>query len=718
MKKISLLIIISILISPLVYINIDGALADSNTYYVANNGNDSNNGLSPDSPWKTIGKVNSELNGGVINSGDDIYFKRGDIFSGELNIRVGGSSSNYMIIGAYGIGDKAIIENSGGSGDDNCIKLWTANVDYVTIQDFQLKNTVGSGDAISVCYNHTDISINNIYAENINGDELLYIEKTVNYSVENCVGNKAGFSFYGDLYNRLSNGYIANCTSYDVGHNSDAFSIHKEDVHDYDTGSNHLFYNCTAYNAAENCFDITAGNNVIFDSCKAWNGLQGSVSIGNNMHNLTFQNCIITNTNSSGIFVGDSNNVIIRNNIIWNITDIDALSLDSTDYIQNCTIYNNDFIYPSTFSGAYTNRVMSISYDFFSNTVLKNNIFASFNPTPQPNRLYRVYGAVIPPDNDLTFDTNIWWNANGNAATKWWDNGSTTMNIVNWQYFYPTDDFDDPEFADAGTGDLSLNITSPCIDAGTWLTQTNGGGSGTTITVDDSSYFMDGYGMMKGDKIFVGDDINLLITNVNYMSNQITVNRSITWSNGENVSLSLYSGYKPDIGAIEFIQNEQYPFVTNISLTTSNPIDTDPSFGWINTTCEIIGDMEVQQVKLNITKPDGRLSSVTMNTYGANIYYYNSSNLFSIYGNYSYNIWACDTNQNSKTSDLYNFYMPPNWDINKDGHITVLDLALISNRYGESGPNGWICEDINNDGNINIIDMVTVSNHYGENCFT
>ena len=74
-------------------------------YYVAANGDDANAGTE-DSPWKTIEKVNSA----TLNSGDGVFFKRGDIFTGTLNTKKGVTYS------AYGEGEKpriyASIENS------------------------------------------------------------------------------------------------------------------------------------------------------------------------------------------------------------------------------------------------------------------------------------------------------------------------------------------------------------------------------------------------------------------------------------------------------------------------------------------------------------------------------------------------------------------------------------------------------------------------------
>src|SRR3989304_4873041 len=77
------------------------------TYYVSSsNGNDNNNGLSESSPWKTIAKVNSIS----FNPGNQILFKRGDIWVGEqLLINRSGSASERIRFASYGDGLKPII---------------------------------------------------------------------------------------------------------------------------------------------------------------------------------------------------------------------------------------------------------------------------------------------------------------------------------------------------------------------------------------------------------------------------------------------------------------------------------------------------------------------------------------------------------------------------------------------------------------------------------
>lgn len=65
-------------------------------YYVAEDGNDLNDGLSPEKPWKTLEKVSNA----ALNPGDGIFLKRGDIFTGQLMAKEGVTYS------AYGEGEK------------------------------------------------------------------------------------------------------------------------------------------------------------------------------------------------------------------------------------------------------------------------------------------------------------------------------------------------------------------------------------------------------------------------------------------------------------------------------------------------------------------------------------------------------------------------------------------------------------------------------------
>lgn len=66
-------------------------------YYVSQNGDDSNDGLTEANAWKTLSKINDAFNKKIISDGDTILLKRGDEFRGNINV-----TACDILIGAYG----------------------------------------------------------------------------------------------------------------------------------------------------------------------------------------------------------------------------------------------------------------------------------------------------------------------------------------------------------------------------------------------------------------------------------------------------------------------------------------------------------------------------------------------------------------------------------------------------------------------------------------
>jgi hypothetical protein len=155
------------------------------------------------------------------------------------------------------------------------------------------------------------------------------------------------------------------------------------------------------------------------------------------------------------------------------------------------------------------------------------------------------------------------------------------------------------------------------------------------------------------------------------------------------------------------------PQISGVTRSTSSPLDTDPSYGWVNVSGTVTDNVGVSQVVLKIHNPGGSWNNVTMTSRTSGKYYYRSTTAFSTAGNYSYYIWAKDTSNNPNSSSTVVFSMPANWDINMDGYCNILDLVLISNYYGQSGSNGWIRQDVDNNGLIQVLDMVNLTSHYG-----
>jgi hypothetical protein len=81
-------------------------------YYLSNSGNDSNTGTSVSNAWQTIDKLNIELS--KVKAGDQVLFKCGDTFAGEISIpsTVSGIKNNPIVFGSYGAGLKPVITGS------------------------------------------------------------------------------------------------------------------------------------------------------------------------------------------------------------------------------------------------------------------------------------------------------------------------------------------------------------------------------------------------------------------------------------------------------------------------------------------------------------------------------------------------------------------------------------------------------------------------------
>ena len=714
--------IIGILISSVQYLNVGVLLAaPSSIYYVANDGDDSNDGLTPSTPWKTIGKVNSEMmGGGDINEGDDVYFNRGDTFSDTyLLMNIGGTSSEQMIVGAYGTGNDPIL-----SGNIYGIYWNEANGQNVRFDNLEISTISNQG--VSFRKDNTrNITFSNLTIHGVtNNGMLLY--NIDGYTIDNCTVYDCGLGgivMYGSATYRITNGIIKHSVVYDIS--TDGFSIHPTGDNSIGpSGWYHTFINCTGYDCGENAFDITSGNHILIKDCEGYSCTEPTMLLDHGPRNVTIDNYYSHTQTGNNIVLHLCADTIIRNSIVEDFTNADlyiygTLGDPSEGNMTNLTAYNNDFI--TSYDESFV-EIFDEAYDI----IFKNNIFYStLNDNPDTFIWHTSGVSLVSTRGNWSY--NMYWRGdNGAEDDTWWVEGGTSHDLTTWNANdeVSNDVRDDPEFADAAGSDFTLNASSPCIDAGSWLTTTNGGGTGTTITVDEASYFFAGLTDIgandediDGDNIFIGSNTDLEVTAVDFAGETITVNRSITWSDGDDVSLSSYYGSAPDIGAYEFPSsgpNDNPPEISNIVRSESNPLDTEPSFGWINITATVTGYSAIDTAMIDISCSNSSSVNTSMNAIGTNGYYYNTSTLFSNHGSYSYYIWANDTNGNASISSSFDFSMPPNWDIDMNGVCNVLDFVLIANHLDETGSLGWIREDVDNNGIINMIDFTLVSEHYFE----
>lgn len=812
------IIFISVLNFPIV------SSEESKSFYVSNVGDNSNDGLSPETAWRTIGKVNSEF-GGSIQPGDNVFFRRGDLFTdAHLNIGISGVSvDNPIVIGAYGVGSKPLFEG-------RCIVI--NSVHNVTVEHIRIANI--SGSMIQVNSGSSYLTIQDIDGYKSSDHAIFFQSGCSHVIVRDCTINITHSGGNDIIWGSFSYGLIENNTFLDASHST---------------------INLFRHPALQDEFVIIRNNTLV----SPWRNLDTY------MNNILIENNMIIWEDrgiSSGApeqFCG-GNDIIIRDNYFLNGSR-SFLHLRMT-YESGGTQYvggpmNRFSVYHNTF---YTGDVMGSGSLFdwhgfikiFINTAdhgstynivnvsVKNNIMSGI-AADNCLSMYYIWpdeDHLFPVDN--LFDTNLIYVNEGESTfhTAFRQGGlpsgySPTDYIFKYDISqvqsagWPNDpgvDFDDwvtyvdnvwvdPLLND----DFSLSGLSPAVDAGDWLTFTSGGGTSRFISVDNAQFFwprlvVNGV-VLEGDKIFVGDNMNLEVVSVDYENNVIEVDGSISYDVGDVVSRLSYGGSAPDVGAYEFNLNNQdndytspiisevnsslylnesmqyvnitctvydnegldfvkvnitdpsgscenitmngesnyfynstysiigryaffiyaedtnnnsvvssnYTFdiedygntsppeIKNLTFVSSDPIDTNSQFGWINISANIAHGLELKDVKLIINCSEGFEYNLTMYDLDFN-YYYNCSDIFIFEGDYTYNVWVVDIMNNSNTSMIQERYIPHNCDINKDGGINLLDLTAISNKFGFSGPMGWIREDVNNDGVVDVLDLVLISN--------
>ena len=130
----------------------------------------------------------------------------------------------------------------------------------------------------------------------------------------------------------------------------------------------------------------------------------------------------------------------------------------------------------------------------------------------------------------------------------------------------------DPQFVDpsATVPNLNLKISSPCNDAATHLTLTNGTGTNsTTLKVDDANYFFSGPNPpwnlenTKADIIYVEDMGEATIASIDYSTNTITLTFPANWGDNKKVYHRKFFGSAPEIGAYEHNDSGSPPLPPN-----------------------------------------------------------------------------------------------------------------------------------------------------------
>ena len=164
-------------------------------YYISSSlGSDLNNGLSTQTPFKSIEKLNS-MN---FSSGDSIYFKSGDYWQGMLWVKGSGTLAEPIVIDVYGGNTKPIIN---GFGYQASVLIF--NDQHIHINGLELYNsadhfdsastTTISGQTPNLFSNGPNSSWTNVYTACVIGDGNNGAQQTFIINVTNLPPQGANY---------------------------------------------------------------------------------------------------------------------------------------------------------------------------------------------------------------------------------------------------------------------------------------------------------------------------------------------------------------------------------------------------------------------------------------------------------------------------------------------------------------------------------------------
>jgi len=497
-------------------------------YYIDTNnpiGSDSNPGTAA-LPWKSISKANQTL-----VAGDTVYVKAGT-YSTYIAPINSGTSASYITYKNYGSDNVTIQNASYGIRIDGKSYIKVQGINFYNLDRFMYLENSANHNIIAYC-NFDQMRNSGAWA-----GSRIWKQSSHNW-VHHC-----RFSKYGACTGAPPNGDDSGVVL-EIGNEESMTSAPQ--IPDFSN-----------YNLIENNVMYHGGHHVL--------GVMGQFNVirNNYLHNEGWSQARGNRTlYMNGYAIDTGWNLIEGNRFAYTAPPCDGTQVSGVQITSNHNIFRFNSFFFNDQSGLQFSESSSYYQDTVYNHVYNNTFFRnSLTSEPDPGNAavyFAVWsGSLVVKYN--TFKNNLYYGhptAYGVYRASLGD--QTFVNEFNG------DILGDPRFVNAPATpgdpmnadypDFHLSGGSPGIDKGGALTTiTSPSGSGTTFTVADARYFMDGWWIsgVDGDDIqIVGTSQKARIINVNYETNTITVNTTLIWTQNQGVALA-YVGAAPDVGAYEY----------------------------------------------------------------------------------------------------------------------------------------------------------------------
>lgn len=136
----------------------------------AQRGDDARDGLTPETAWRTLEKVNEA----GLKPGDRVLFHAGGVWSGQLRVTARGELGRPLVFRAFGAGPRPRIDTAGKFEDAVLLR----NADNLEVRDFELTNR-GEGDrprrGVNIvadnCGTLSNIVVAGLFIHDVNGTQ-------------------------------------------------------------------------------------------------------------------------------------------------------------------------------------------------------------------------------------------------------------------------------------------------------------------------------------------------------------------------------------------------------------------------------------------------------------------------------------------------------------------------------------------------------------------
>ncbi len=461
------------------------------SFYVDPAGNDSNSGSSPDSPWRSVAKVNAL----AFQPGDTVYFKRGGTWRETLEPRRGGSAGNPVTFTGYGSGPQPVI-----SGSD-IIKGWArsdgavyraqsekpANV-YVDGKpgwgllhaccgagDFCASSgscAVGKMEPGSWMWNEGDHALS-VWLPDGSDPNAHTIEAATRTFGMNVVGNggeKSNLVVDGLNFQRTAGGGLYFFSNDDGGVGFTGIVVRNCTV--TQTGTGHID-DGSYHNGIHYSQHVELPTAPIFEHNRiSFTGNHGNGINSQAADNAQLLNNDVSEFNHSGLDMKNSKGDLARGNIVHDSYDTNAIYQEYCHdaRIESNIVYNVPGTRPGRGSG------IQIDVDSTGARILNNSIYNVYTglylihpATVQYNAVANASQAVINAKQGGDFAHNVW----GPSPTFFLGNQHYT--IAAWQMAgHPDDSAASPMWIDPARGNFAVAPSSPLIAARAGVTSALG----------------------------------------------------------------------------------------------------------------------------------------------------------------------------------------------------------------------------------------------------